>query len=282
MDRKTTLIINKQANSVIIQETIPPIKEKRGQFTKYTFSANILYENTIDFALGDIISEIERHFPPKQYFDDVIHYTVNSIFGDKSTVDIIGFPVRSANVISIYEMFKEKNELTPLLDDLDHIRLTFGINGVQFYPLDKSDYNAGMTFGVKRLEDVIYGYLYFCAFNHIKLKKCAHCGKWFTTETFKKKYCDRMSPVERYSHLQCRRAAEDWRKKLRERETAIYDNWKQNLIKYGDRIDELRNACNTYLDKLSVDNLQTLESYLYSDDKPKQTRPNRRKKEIGA
>ena len=281
MGNKITLNINKQQNKVIIFENIPKAEETGNEFLAYTFESNILYINKIDTAFGDIIFEIEEKFPPKQYFGNEAQFIYDSCFTDNYTVNIAGFFVKSSIVPTIYNIFRDKSELNLSLDDLDHIRLTYGISGVQFYPLDMSDYTAGMVFDVKYLTDVIYGILYFCAFNHLKLKKCDHCGKWFSTDTLKTKYCSRKSPMEQYSHLKCRRAAEDCRKKLREREAAIYDNWKQNLIKYGDRIDDLRNTCNKYLKILSVENLQALTDYLYADDKPKQTRPNRKKKEIG-
>lgn len=283
MKNERTLIINTQSNEVVIQETKPKIKDELNGFMSCTFDTSILYINKIDTALGDIRGEIENKFPPDQYFGNEAQFIYDSCLNDTGTVNIAGFSVKSLVVPTIYNIFRyEEDALNKLtLESLEQIRIAYGIKGTLSNPFDTSDYTAGSIFVVKDIVDVIYSLLYFYAFNHLKQKKCDHCGKWFSTDTLKTKYCSRKSPMEQYSHLKCRRAAEDCRKKLRERETAIYDNWKQNLIKYGDRIDDLRNTCNKYLKILSVENLQALTDYLYADDKPKQTRPNRKKKEIG-
>ena len=271
------LQINREKQEVIIIKTI---LEKEPNNRIKLIEQQELFKDNIETAFGDIIAEIYKVYPPDKYYNDPVNYTVQSTWRREKKA-ILGFDVYKNEIITIYEMLKNKDKLELTLQDMEDIRLSYSFN-IQFQPLDKANRNGGMVFTVKSLSDVVYGLLYFSAYYGIKMKKCDHCGRWFTTETFQKKDCERKSPVEKYSHLQCSRAAKVYKKKLRERENAIIKSWKSRKDPNIDQqIFDLQNTCNDLLVKLSIENLQTLDRYLYADDKPKQTRPNRKKKQIG-
>lgn len=81
-------------------------------------------------------------------------------------------------------------------------------------PLDwlNASYDAGIRLdGITSIYDIVYALLLYYAMNNLKLVKCEHCGRWFATESFKCKYCNRKSPVPRYAKLNCEQAVQNIR-----------------------------------------------------------------------
>lgn len=52
-------------------------------------------------------------------------------------------------------------------------------------------------------QDIIFAIMHYLISFDYKFQKCRHCGKYFATQNLKNKYCERYSPIKRYSHLQC-------------------------------------------------------------------------------
>ncbi len=57
--------------------------------------------------------------------------------------------------------------------------------------------------------DIVIAIFHCFIFNNFKFKKCTHCGRYFATSGLRFKYCNRKSPVEGYTHLECEAAVRD-------------------------------------------------------------------------
>lgn len=65
--------------------------------------------------------------------------------------------------------------------------------------------------GVTSVCEIAYALLYYYAMNGLNLVKCEHCGRWFATDSFKHKFCNRKSPVPGYDKLNCEQAVQNIR-----------------------------------------------------------------------
>ena len=160
----------------------------------------------------------------------------------------------------------------------------------RFFPLktdsvtDKIFYEYEST----DIKDIIFSTIHFALSDGYKLVKCKHCERWFFTQTLKEEYCKRLSPCfdmvdcdtkvlrEKAS---CGKAIDTIKRRFRDRKKAIYNKWYiegddeacENLNRtYKRLMDNLKKAPNK-------ENILILHRYLYSDEMPKQERPNRRK-----
>lgn len=170
----------------------------------------------------------------------------------------------------------------PSLDEINDFRLQYHVR-IEQLPLEHGDYKntTGMRFfEIKTIYDVFYGILYYYAYEHLKLKRCEHCGRWFVTASYKTKYCNRKSTVERYSHLVCKDAAKNMKQectRVKNRiETKAYSSKTQrsgkNKGSYNKYVEELQNKCKVYQDYTpyeSADNLEAYHSFLRETEKQK-------------
>ena len=67
-------------------------------------------------------------------------------------------------------------------------------------------------FQCHNLNELLCAELYFYLSEDFKFKVCKHCGRLFPTKNGNIDYCDRNSPLERYSHLKCVEAQQRLRK----------------------------------------------------------------------
>ena len=226
-------------NYVFIQKWSPT---KSPKLYEYPYKAN----NVLN-ALGDIIDEYIRIYPSNDYFS--IDYIKNSIFERREDNKYLcGFPISPTSLNNIFSILGEKDIQTFTLDDIEDLRL----NG-QFNITPKHLSNVtekGYSFIVNNIDDVLMALLYFYAKNNLKLVKCVHCGRWFATSSLKNEYCDRRSPIEKYSHLSCYEAVQNMRQQCRRIRNRIYNN-AINTVK-GQRgennsfIRDFNNECSKY------------------------------------
>lgn len=160
----------------------------------------------------------------------------------------------------------------------------------RFFPLktdsvtDKIFYEYEST----DIKDIIFSTIHFALSDGYKLVKCKHCERWFFTQTLKEEFCKRNSPCSDISidgkkllgkEQPCRIAVDTIKKRLQDRKKAIYNKW------YMEGDEENCEALNEIYQKHkkaitqnpTVENIVNLHRYLYSDEMPKQERPNRRK-----
>ena len=163
------------------------------------------------------------------------------------------------------------------------------------------DFSKGIIVdNVRSVKEICFALLYFYAVNDLKLVKCEHCGRWFATDDLHFRYCTRESPcydVIVYGRrllrnkASCERAVKTMSQRMfsttvkegkRSRKKAVYDYL---YLKYGGYSDEIRTIMQKIDDlhdlikeKPTVENFKKCEEFLYSDEMPRQARPNRKKR----
>lgn len=168
-------------------------------------------------ALGNILCILQSEFSdivtasPQDYEK----YVINSIFPTSSvddrnicnpTKEIWGLKVSWAEVYSVQLFLKDEKQVVFTPEYAEKWRIQYRTKSVE--PLDwlHADYDQGLRINIASLFDIFYGFIHYYAFHGMNLKKCEHCGRWFATTSFKKKYCSRTSPCTGYTHLNCEQA----------------------------------------------------------------------------
>ena len=160
----------------------------------------------------------------------------------------------------------------------------------RFFPLKIDSKTEKIFYGYEStdIKDIIFSTIHFALSDGYKLVKCKHCERWFFTQTLKEEFCKRNSPCSDISidgkkllgkEQPCRIAVDTIKKRLQDRKKAIYNKW------YMEGDEENCEALNEIYQKHkkaitqnpTVENIVNLHRYLYSDEMPKQERPNRRK-----
>ena len=170
---------------------------------------------------------------------------------------------------TIHEFLNNRNEMTLTLKEVDIFRITHNVR-TELRPLVHNDfeYKNGMKFqSVNTIIDVFYCLSYYHAFEGHKLKICEHCGRWFATNSFKNKYCERNSTVEQYSHLKCEIAAQNMKQECRRVKKRIENNLRNSLtgqLSNGNnaKIIEFQKKCENYLSYVPFSNATNLTEYL--------------------
>jgi len=126
------------------------------------------------------------------------------------------------------------------------------------------------------IKEIFFSVLHYCIVNGFKFTICQHCNRLFATQTLKDKYCDRYSVYPGIKHkTKCAVAVKVIKKKLRDRKKSIYNSLGQRknggydsleIRNFRDEFDEHMKAIKACA---AIDNLQKLESFLYSDRFPK-------------
>lgn len=174
--------------------------------------------------------------------------------------------------------------------------------------IDSDMKNVYYSYQSENIKDIIFATVHFALENGYKFVKCKHCERWFFTPTKKEVFCKRISPCFNMivndkkvlgMKQPCRIAVDTIKKRLRDRKKTIYNKWKncsENCPLFDDcfncpykecvyekSCELLCNNHNKYMGDImknpTVENILKYHSYLYSDDMPKQERPNRRKKD---
>lgn len=137
------------------------------------------------------------------------------------------------------------------------------------------------------LRNILFSIVHYYIMNDYKLVKCKHCGKWFATKSLKTEYCERLSPCYDMvvcgkpilrKPLQCEQAVKTIKQRFRDRKDCIYQNF---YVNDPEKNNVFLNECARYSSIVkaapTVENIAAFHKYLYSDEMPKQKRPNRKK-----
>ena len=257
---------------------------------------------------GDIFATLEKNFPNFDYTqmsNTIVNHISNKLIGKKEQNSYL-FHCEEYGV-TLYQLLSfidDKIVLTPTLKDIENLRITHRMT-TTYLPININQ-SGDMCFkGLKTVTQVMIAALYYYAYNGYKLKRCVHCEKWFATKTLKEEFCKRNSPCSDISsngkkllgkEQPCKIAVDTIKKRLQGRKKSIYDKWKNGKFEceykceecpYSDCIvddERCHTLCENYKrlrkninSSPKVDNIIKLHRYLYSDEMPKQERPNRRK-----
>lgn len=263
--------------------------------------------NTVDI-FGKVFSTLERDFSgisDSEVNEQIISDIKDNLSGKPQRNNmkyIFNRLERGETYIFLSAFIDGRKVLSPTLKDVENLRI-FCHMTVGFLPIIV-DGKEGMRFvGLKDVKQVMTAVLYYYAYNEYKLTRCKHCGKWFAVKSLKTEYCNNISPCYKMkvngtmvlsAELPCAQAVRTIKERLQSRKKTIYDKWCNKPdcsddcfnCKLPDCIvtERCGELCNKYAElskkikeQPSVENILLLHKYLYSDEMPKQTRPNRRK-----
>lgn len=136
------------------------------------------------------------------------------------------------------------------------------------------------------MREILFSIIHYYVMNGYKLTNCKHCGLWFATKSLKTEYCVRRSPCYNMivnnkpilrEEQECEKAVRTITQKFRDRKKSIYNNW---IINHPEKVNPFLNSFQEYMDKIkeapNVYNITSMQFFLYSENMPKQERPNRR------
>lgn len=177
-------------------------------------------------ALGNLIMVLENDFPEikgisgNEYGKAVLNRISNKLSGNadgKDHVEMLwGLEVSTDNaygVLNFADCLEGNDKIKLTMKDVEVWRIRHFVEKT-VSPLDwiNASYDKGIRMdGITSIYDIVYALLFYYALNELKLAKCEHCGRWFATESFKRKYCNQKSPVPKYTHLNCEQAVENIR-----------------------------------------------------------------------
>lgn len=244
---------------------------------------------------GDVFATLEKKFPDfdfDHFGDKVIAHVVNRFTGqkDKESHWLFGCTEIGSTFYALLSYINERTVLTPTLKEIEELRIS-NLMGVTFLPVGISA-KEGMKFeNLSNPTQVLIASLYYCAYNDLKLVRCKHCGRWFATKTLKEEFCSRISPCYNMvvagkkvlgSERTCKDAVVIIKQRLRDRKKKIYNGWATT-----GEFEKTRPLCDRFaefMDKIKESptpgNIVACMEYLYSDDMPKQKRPNRKSNRI--
>ena len=178
----------------------------------------------------------------------------------------------------------------------------------RFFPLKIDSKTEKVFYGYEStdIKDIIFSTIHFALSDGYKLVKCKHCERWFFTKTLKEEFCKRLSPCSKLevdgkkilgAEQPCKIAVDTIKSRFQDRKKTIYNKWR-NCSEKCPLFDDCLNCpykecvfekkcnelCEIHKQNMSkirksptVANIIEYHRYLYSDDMPKQERPNRRK-----
>lgn len=236
----------------------------------------------ISLFLGDRLYDWEK------YLDD------HPDIADKGIKEMVDNEYEFTNHFNTCDFIWAFTKLTEFLQETDYLNCHNSLQRLESYRMKNDislnctlDGNKYVYYDCETMRGLLFSVVHFYVMNGYKLLRCKHCEKYFATKDRHNLYCDRISPCYNLvaagsavlrSPLNCEQAVRTIRQKFRDRKKSIYNNW---CINSPERIDDLLNQCDYYFRQYHNapvrENIISFQEYLYSDDMPKQERPNRRK-----
>lgn len=231
---------------------------------------------SIKNALGNILTTLDFEFPGlvkmtgAEYGQAIIERLRRKLDGadpaEKCKV-LWGLKVSvddAYNLLNLPESIRGGGKIDLSLHDVEIWRVRNSIiKAIYPHSAISVDYSQGLEiYDAESLYDVVYGLLFFYAFNGMKLVKCEHCGRWFATDTFKNKYCNRKSQFPGYEHLNCEQAVRNIFQQCGRMKNRIETKARQRepITKFE---DEFRSNCESlYLTAKGTPTIENLSAYL--------------------
>lgn len=191
----------------------------------------IAFEGVYDFgsiecSIGNIIEALEKEFPASNYVET--GYTTNLIrnklAGKGKSKTLWGVKENGFTIQAIHFFLSGRDKIELKKEEIEEFRIMYGLS-VKHTPLNPLDVTEGLQVkNATSILDIVFHLLYYYTLNNLKLVKCEHCGRWFVTNTFKKKYCSRNSTFDGYTHLKCEQAVRNISQELQREKKRIYNN----------------------------------------------------------
>lgn len=228
--------------------------------------------------LGDLVSAMENEYPdctPEAVACRIKSHFKASLGGTASARSAIyGLPSDHGSALLDFNTFiGSKNSFAldtiETLQEIERMRISNHITRTYLIDLDGNFHYPSIS----TLSQAIIAILHYYAFTRQKIARCAHCGKWFSTDNLKEKYCSRRSPFPGYSDYTCKTAVKAIKDGLEKRRKSEYERLRQKSDKYGQLSNHQKtfnnycSTCQDYQQKLrkgaSVELLLEYKSFLY-------------------
>lgn len=181
---------------------------------------------TTQNAFGNVIAVLENDFPEiknisgNEYGNMIVDRLSNKLSGngdgEEHIENLWGLNISADNtygVLNFADFFGGNDKIKLTMQAVEIWRIRHFVEK-SASPLDwfNASYDAGIRMdGVTSVCEIAYALLYYYAMNGLNLVKCEHCGRWFATDSFKHKFCNRRSPVPGYDKLNCEQAVQNIR-----------------------------------------------------------------------
>ncbi len=223
-------------------------------------------------ALGNLISVLEEMFPSKAGYgyDFAAAQAVSIVTGKQKSKRIWNMYEDGSALYFFNSVVGDEDYITVKLRDIEKLRISQHITKT-YLPLSAVDPSEGWKVSnVKSVREVVFFLLYFYAYNDLILIRCQHCGRWFTGDTKKLKYCPRLSTFSKFTHLTCAEAVHDIWQDLNKRKVSqirkTLDRKMSGSLEYYKKINEFERRRDDYVYncklKMSVENLKEYGDFL--------------------
>lgn len=243
--------------------------------------------SNINYAFGNLIDVLKESFPEIANMSEEEHaaYTVIRIINNvknkkkkvKKTLKLYGLTVSEDEAFNIISLTRQthikltgKSYLIPIVDmtiqDVETWYLKKCYRPNRILPLESVhtngiDFSKGLRIlDIKSLFDVVYGLLYFYAFNKLKQTECTHCGRWFATNSLKNEYCNRKSPCNYNDIFNLSK-----REPLKCKDTVKYI--RQKCTKVRGRIREKSSAATSVNSYIFIESFEKINNELFENQK---------------
>lgn len=268
-----------------------------------------------DLFFGDVIYLLEKNYPKmmenREYWRNYMNDDIFNHNSFKINFQLWEMSEGYSALSNMYDFLQYDDCVKLSFRVVEELRLEYQFESYQYYNVDNDgniislNQKSYIFKNLNTITQVLCAALYYYSLNGLKLQRCKHCEKWFATKNLKQKFCNRISPcfnmvvcgkkVLGGQGASCEKAVDTIVRKFQDRKKQIYDRWHDGKhaclyeclkCPYSDCIEEKRCyiLCTTYKEmkrkiheKPNIDNIIKLHEYLYSNEMPKQERPNRRK-----
>ena len=247
-----------------------------------------------DLFFGDVMSHLEENYPKMspdiKYNDECLNNNVwweyiNKDISGEHPFLLWGLSEGSSALANMYKFLLKDDYIRLTFKMVEELRLYYHFESYHNHDsfFDGAEYplpeEKAVTFkNLNTITQVLCSALYYYALNDYKIKKCAHCGKWFATKNGNIDYCNRNSPIEKYSHLKCVEAQQRLRKNsgvnhpLKKRFNVLSSTLDRLIDQKGLPIEEKRNFLETakIIRKTKTD--EEYSQWLFEQEKKYKTR----------
>lgn len=251
-----------------------------------------------DLFFGNVIYLLEKNYPKmmenREYWRNYMNDDLFNHNSFKINFKLWGMSEGYSALSNMYDFLQYDDGIKLSFRAVEELRLKHQFESYQYYNVNNDDNYISLNQksyifkSLNTITQVLCAALYYYSLNGLKLQRCKHCEKWFATKNLKQEYCNRKSPCFDLVvcdkkvlevNSSCVKAVDTIKTRFKDRKKQIYNKW--YIEGYEEAYKNLNKTFKHLMDILkkapNEENILMIHRYLYSDEMPKQERPNRRK-----